>query len=56
VNAESASEERRQLINRIICRLKGHVELIAAGSCPYTGSTYDYCERCGFMIPREVAE
>jgi RNA polymerase-binding transcription factor DksA len=44
------------ILGRIICRIKGHKELITAGSCPFTGSTYDYCERCGAMIPREVAE
>lgn len=42
------------LIKSIKCKLKDHI-LVAAGSCPYTGSTYDYCERCSVMIPRQVA-
>ena len=36
--------------NAIKCKFKGHV-LIHAGSCPFTGMIYDYCERCSAMIP-----
>ncbi len=43
------------MINKIICRIKGHI-LVAAGSCPYTGSTYQYCERCRLMIPIQAAQ
>lgn len=39
---------------RIKCYFKGH-NLIEAGSCPYTGSTYDYCGSCESMIPRDLA-
>jgi hypothetical protein len=42
-------------LNGIICRFKGHV-LIEAGTCPYTGSTYDVCTRCLIMIPIQLAE
>jgi hypothetical protein len=42
------------MINKIICRIKGH-NLVEAGACPYTGSTYQYCERCTAMIPIKVA-
>jgi len=42
------------MIKIIICKIKGHI-LTQAGTCPYTGSTYDYCERCSNMIPRELA-
>jgi hypothetical protein len=36
--------------NVIKCKFKGHA-LIHAGSCPFTGMRYDYCERCSAMIP-----
>lgn len=39
----------------IVCKFKSH-QLVRAGSCPYTGSTYEYCERCHAMIPIQVAE
>jgi len=42
------------MFNRIKCRIKGHI-LIQAGTCPFTGSTYEYCERCGLMTPIQVA-
>ncbi len=43
------------MLNRLKCMYKGH-SLKQAGTCPYTGSTYDFCERCDYMIPREMAE
>jgi hypothetical protein len=42
------------MINKIICKIKGHI-LVEAGTCPYTGSTYQYCERCAAMIPIQLA-
>lgn len=42
------------LIKIIQCKFKGHV-LTHAGSCPFTGSTYNYCERCEAMIPEQLA-
>jgi hypothetical protein len=42
------------MISKIKCMLKGHY-LVEAGTCPYTGSTYQYCERCNAMIPIQVA-
>jgi hypothetical protein len=33
------------MLNKIICKFKGH-KLISAGSCPYTGKTYDVCSKC----------
>jgi len=42
------------LIKSIGCKFTGH-NLSVAGSCPFTGSTYDYCAKCNSMIPREVA-
>lgn len=42
------------IVKRLRCRVFGH-KLVQAGTCPFTGSTYDYCEPCGMMIPREVA-
>jgi hypothetical protein len=44
----------KHYLNRIKCYFKGH-NLIEAGQCPYTGSTYDYCDRCEIMIPRDLA-
>lgn len=42
-------------INSIVCKLKGHT-LRQAGTCPFTGSTYDVCMRCLIMIPIQEAE
>jgi len=42
-------------IKSIVCMIKDHV-LIEAGTCPFTGSTYQYCERCSAMIPIQKAE
>jgi hypothetical protein len=36
----------------IFCSIKGHT-LSKAGSCPFTGMSYDYCKRCNRMIPIE---
>jgi len=53
---ETRSRKRRMamknLIKSIICRFKEHI-LVAAGSCPYTGRTYQLCTRCTAMIPME---
>ena len=42
------------IVNVIKCKIKGHI-LVPAGSCPFTGSTYQHCERCGAMIPLQAA-
>ena len=42
------------MIKYIICKIKSH-KLVEAGSCPFTGSTYQYCERCSAMIPIQEA-
>jgi hypothetical protein len=42
------------MIKTIVCKIKGHV-LQMAGTCPFTGSTYQYCERCSAMIPVQEA-
>ena len=44
----------RFLISRAVCNVRGH-RLEPAGSCPFTGVTYDYCHRCTGMVPREEA-
>jgi len=49
-----SAAERENMFSKLKCRYKGHI-LTQAGTCPYTGSTYDYCERCSNMIPREIA-
>ena len=33
------------IVKKIICKIKGHSN-IRAGSCPFTGKTYDVCSRC----------
>jgi hypothetical protein len=45
----------KNLIKSIVCRFKDHT-LIAAGSCPFTGRTYNLCTRCTAMIPVESLE
>ena len=42
------------ILLKIACSLKGH-NLVEAGACPFTGSTYDMCTRCTTMIPQQVA-
>jgi len=42
------------MINKIICKVKGHT-LVEAGTCPFTGSTYQHCTRCDLMIPIQMA-
>jgi hypothetical protein len=44
----------KHYFNRVKCYFSGH-NLIEAGSCPYTGSVYDYCDKCEMMFPRELA-
>jgi hypothetical protein len=39
------------IFNIIKCKIKGHL-LMSAGSCPYTGKTYDECTRCGVNIAK----
>lgn len=39
-------------IKSLICKVKSHT-LKEAGSCPFTGNTYDYCTRCTAMIPQQ---
>lgn len=36
----------KQILKMIVCRVKSHT-LIAAGSCPFTGKSYNACTRCG---------
>jgi len=45
----------KETILRFICFFKGH-QLHHAGSCPFTGSTYEYCIRCTAMIPIQEAK
>jgi hypothetical protein len=42
----------KENIYGLVCKVKGHT-LKKAGSCPFTGMTYDYCSRCNKMIPTE---
>lgn len=36
-------------IESIKCKFKGH-EYVPAGSCPFTGKTYNICIKCTKMI------
>lgn len=44
-----------KIFNRIKCYFIGH-NLIVAGKCPYTGSTYEYCDKCHVMIAIDTAQ
>lgn len=37
------------MFNSLICKIKSHM-LEKAGSCPFTGKTYDVCKRCNKMV------
>jgi hypothetical protein len=41
--------------NIIICKVKNH-KIVSAGSCPFTGNTYNACERCGKMFIVDKAQ
>ena len=41
-------------IKAVFCKLAGH-NLRPAGQCPFTGSSYEYCERCEAMITLDEA-
>jgi hypothetical protein len=41
-------------IKSIKCKFVGH-SLQFAGQCPFTGSSYEYCERCELMITSDEA-
>ena len=38
------------IIKRIVCKIKGHT-IVDAGSCPFTGKTYEACTRCNLIRP-----
>jgi hypothetical protein len=40
------------MIKVIICKIKKH-KLVSAGSCPFTGKTYQMCTRCEKMVANE---
>jgi hypothetical protein len=42
----------KEILGGTICYISNH-KLTKAGSCPFTGMTYDYCSRCNKMIPTE---
>ena len=33
------------MFNYIVCAIIGH-KITKAGACPFTGKTYDVCDRC----------
>jgi hypothetical protein len=39
------------MIKYIICKIKKH-KFIDAGSCPFTGKSYNACVKCGKMIAK----
>jgi hypothetical protein len=40
----------KKLINFLLCEFKGHT-YVRTGKCPFTGSTYQSCTRCGDTMP-----
>ena len=42
----------KMLLKTIKCKAVGHT-FVEAGSCPFTGLSYNYCERCELMLPKE---
>lgn len=46
--------QMKNKIKSIVCKFKGHT-LRFAGQCPFTGSSYQYCERCEVMITLDEA-
>jgi hypothetical protein len=37
------------MFNKLVCKIKSHT-LKKAGSCPFTGKSYDVCTRCLRMV------
>ena len=46
------SKGKQMFIAKIKCNIFGH-SLVFAGSCSFTGLSYNYCERCELMLPKE---
>jgi hypothetical protein len=46
--------QMKNKIKSVVCKIKGHA-LKFAGQCPFTGSSYEYCERCEAMITLDEA-
>jgi hypothetical protein len=40
------------MIKAFICKIKEH-NMMPAGSCPFTGKTYNICSRCNKMIAKQ---
>jgi hypothetical protein len=45
----------KNIIKFLKCKISGH-KLIYGGACPFTGMSYDNCEKCDMMIPRQAVE
>lgn len=45
----------KDFLGSIVCMVNGH-NLVFAGSCPFTGMSYDYCKRCNRTIPIEEVD
>jgi hypothetical protein len=41
----------KQIALFFICKIKSHI-LVDAGSCPFTGKSYNACIRCGANITK----
>ena len=39
------------MINKVKCLFLKHI-MLAAGSCPFTGKSYNACTRCGVTIAK----
>lgn len=60
MNMENGLEPKMEInkfswFNIIKCKFKGHI-VEYAGSCPFTGLRYNYCTKCGAMIPIDIID
>ena len=46
------SKGKQMFIAKIKCKIFGHF-LVFAGNCPFTGLSYNYCQRCKLMLPEK---
>ena len=48
---ENGKGLKMDFIKKILCKISSH-KLKMAGACPFTGKTYNYCERCGSLVEK----
>jgi hypothetical protein len=50
-NNQGGNKVIKQIALFLICKIKSH-NLVDAGSCPFTGKSYNACLRCGATITK----